>query len=203
MIRFCRSTDSTTERTETPVLSSVQAGIDSTSNGSPLQSGPPLNFFFLCPSPLAAGSLIGRRQLNQSRCLPLSVAIPLVALSDSKNQASPRDLGVRLFYNLAFWFSFVACYYRNSDRKFFFLLVLRFPGASFQCENTCQDLSGCLQIYTAYCTLGFLPSQYFSIDISRGCVIKPKLAAALPLFNSFLSVHIIYIKYRPQTHQEN
>lgn len=62
----------------------------------------------------------------------------------------------------------------------FFLFVLQFPGASFQCGNTSQDPSGVLtDIYHSISySWNVLPSQYFSVDISCGCVIKPKLAAA-------------------------
>lgn len=63
---------------------------------------------------------------------------------------------------------------------------------------------------TPYRALGIFALTIFSsVDISRGCVIKPKLATALLLFSSLpgpYNLHQLYssslIPCRPQTHQE-
>lgn len=45
----------------------------------------------------------------------------------------------------------------------FFLLVLQFPGASFQCGNTCQDPSGVLT--DIYLLLHIVLSEFFALTI--------------------------------------
>lgn len=141
VIRFCCSKDSTTESTETPVLPTVQAGIGSLATDPPTEWPLELFFFFL-PVPACRGLL------NRT---PATEPIETFAVV-SRNPAcrSHRfvktrrlretwacDCFITLRYDPPLWLVTAV-----TQTAIFFLIVLQFPGASFQCGNTCQDPSG-------------------------------------------------------------